>query len=99
MKKTTLILITLFSIGLIQAQTKVQTPDQVYDKFLDFNDARAHNNLGKTLTLGQQILSNVDKLPAKTRIPHPVIDLAPAYAHFFQLTDGNFHRFLHYQPV
>ena len=30
MKKTTFILITLFSLGLIQAQTKVQTPDQVY---------------------------------------------------------------------
>src|SRR5215204_1053346 len=30
MKKTTLILITLFSFGVIPAQTKVQTPDQVY---------------------------------------------------------------------
>ena len=30
MKKTTLILITLFSFGAISAQTKVQTPDQVY---------------------------------------------------------------------
>lgn len=47
---------------------KAQTADQVYDKFLDFNDARSHNNLEKTLTLGQQILVNLDKLPAKTRI-------------------------------
>jgi alpha,alpha-trehalase len=30
MKKTTLILITLFSFGAISAQTNVQTPDQVY---------------------------------------------------------------------
>src|SRR6188474_593798 len=30
MKKTTLILIALFSFGAISAQTKVQTPDQVY---------------------------------------------------------------------
>src|SRR5213075_1983142 len=30
MKKTTLILITLFSLAVISAQTKVQTPDQVY---------------------------------------------------------------------
>ena len=30
MKKTTLLLITIFSFGLLFAQTKVQTPDQVY---------------------------------------------------------------------
>jgi hypothetical protein len=47
---------------------KAQTADQVYDKFLDFNDARSHNNLAKTLTLGEQILGNADKLPAKTRV-------------------------------
>jgi tetratricopeptide (TPR) repeat protein len=57
----------LFILGFCTI-VKAQTADQVYDKFLDFNDARSHNNLGKTLTLGQQILVNVDKLPAKTKI-------------------------------
>src|SRR6188474_1300077 len=48
MKKTTLILITLFSIGLIQAQTKVQTPDQVYGElFKDVQMSRIFPD-GKT---------------------------------------------------
>lgn len=63
-KKTTILLFILCFCTIVKAQTA----DQVYDKFLDFNDARSHNNLAKTLTLGQQILVNVDKLPAKTRI-------------------------------
>ena len=36
MKKTTLILITLFSFGAISAQTKVQTPDQVYGELFKY---------------------------------------------------------------
>lgn len=65
MPKKTITLLFLLCFCTI---VKAQTADQVYDKFLDFNDARSHNNLEKTLTLGQQILVNVDKLPAKTRI-------------------------------
>lgn len=48
MKKTTLFLITLFSLGTLTAQTKVQTPDQVYgDLFKDVQMSRIFPD-GKT---------------------------------------------------
>lgn len=45
-----------------------QTADAIYDQYLDFNIARYDNELPKALIIGESILPNVAKLPAKSQI-------------------------------
>jgi tetratricopeptide (TPR) repeat protein len=63
-KKTILTLFIVCLCGL----AKAQTPDQVYDQYIVFNEARAGNNAPATIKKGELILPNVDKLPPKTKI-------------------------------
>ncbi|MFD0794315.1 hypothetical protein ACFQZX_11860 [Mucilaginibacter litoreus] len=48
--------------------TRAQTADEVYNKYLDFNLARFGGESEKALSLGEEILPNVDKLNDKSRI-------------------------------
>jgi tetratricopeptide (TPR) repeat protein len=48
--------------------TRAQTADAVYDQYLDFNIARSKNATSKALLIGESLLPNVTKLPAKSRI-------------------------------
>jgi tetratricopeptide (TPR) repeat protein len=63
-KKTLLLLLVLC----LTHFAKAQTADAVYNQYLDFNMARFHGDLPKSLKLGEGILPNADKLPAKSRI-------------------------------
>lgn len=63
-KKAALFLSLLF-IGTL---THAQTADQVYDQYLDFNMARLKGQTGKVLLIGESLLPNVAKLPAKSQI-------------------------------
>ena len=62
-KKAALFLSLLF-IGTV---THAQTADQVYDQYLDFNKARLEGQTSKAMSIGESILANVGKLPAKSR--------------------------------
>ena len=63
-KKTILILLILSLTHL----AKAQTADAVYDQYMNFNLARLHGDLPKSLKLGEAILPNAAQLPAKSRI-------------------------------
>jgi tetratricopeptide (TPR) repeat protein len=63
-KKTFLILIILCISSLVKAQTT----DDVYNLYLDFNLKKFEGDATKALQIGEQILPNVDKLPAKSRM-------------------------------
>jgi len=63
-KKTFLLLFILCLTHL----AKSQTADAVYDQYLNFNNARFYGDLPKSLKLGEAILPNAAKLPAKSRI-------------------------------
>lgn len=63
-KKTFLILIILCISGLVKAQTA----DEVYNLYLDFNLKRFEGDATKALQIGEKILTNVDKLPAKSQV-------------------------------
>jgi tetratricopeptide (TPR) repeat protein len=65
-KKVALILSLLF----IGTFAHAQTADQVYDQYLDFNMARLKGETGKVLLIGESILPNVAKLPAKSQITY-----------------------------
>ena len=63
-KKAVLILSLLFAGTFVHAQTA----DQVYDQYLDFNVARSQGQNAKALLIGESILPNVAKLPAKSQL-------------------------------
>ncbi|MDB5003044.1 MAG: hypothetical protein JWQ34_1269 [Mucilaginibacter sp.] len=63
-KKTFLILLILCISSLVKAQTA----DDVYNLYLDFNLKRFEGDATKALQIGEQILPNVNKLPAKSRV-------------------------------
>jgi tetratricopeptide (TPR) repeat protein len=63
-KKTFLILIILCISSLVKAQTA----DDVYNLYLDFNLKRFEGDATKALQIGENILPNVDKLPAKSQV-------------------------------
>jgi tetratricopeptide (TPR) repeat protein len=45
-----------------------QTAETIYNKYTDFNLSRLQGETGKSLTMGQEIMANADKLPEKSRI-------------------------------
>lgn len=61
-------LLLLSSIVFVAFATQAQTTDEVYNKYLDFNEARMYQNTDKALTLGQDIIPNADKLKEGTRL-------------------------------
>ncbi|RZA04119.1 MAG: hypothetical protein EOP47_00145 [Sphingobacteriaceae bacterium] len=65
-KKAALFLPLLFIGTLAHAQTA----DQVYDQYLDFNMARLKSESGKAMLIGESLLPNVAKLPAKSQITY-----------------------------
>ena len=65
-KKSALFLSLLF----VGTFAHAQTADQVYDQYLDFNMARLKGQTGKVLLIGESILPNVAKLPAKSQITY-----------------------------
>ncbi|WP_299497517.1 hypothetical protein [Mucilaginibacter sp.] len=50
------------------ALAKAQTADAVYDQYLDYNLDRLHGDMAVALKLGESILPNAGKLPAKAQI-------------------------------
>lgn len=62
-KKAALILSLLFIATFAQAQTA----EQVYDQYLDFSIAKTAKNSPKAFLIGESLLSQADKLPAKSR--------------------------------
>jgi tetratricopeptide (TPR) repeat protein len=58
----------LLSIIFATVTTHAQTADEVYNQYLDFNLARLQGETDKALTLGQDLIPNVDKLKDNTRI-------------------------------
>ncbi|MDB4926931.1 hypothetical protein [Mucilaginibacter sp.] len=61
------ILLILFIICFCSL-AKAQTADAVYDQYLDYNLDRLHGDMAIALKLGESILPNAGKLPAKARI-------------------------------
>jgi len=59
----------LFIIGFLIAgrTTYAQTADEVYDRYVDFNEAFLNANMEKAMTLGEQILPDTAKLKPNTR--------------------------------
>jgi len=59
----------LFIIGFLIAgrTTYAQTADEVYDRYVDFNEAFLNANMEKAMTLGEQILPDTTKLKPNTR--------------------------------
>jgi tetratricopeptide (TPR) repeat protein len=47
---------------------KAQTASEVYDQYLDFNLKRFEGSTADALKLGETILTNADKLPAKSKV-------------------------------
>jgi len=64
LKKALLVLSIIFAA----VTTHAQTADEVYNQYLDFNLARLQGETDKALTLGQDIIPNVDKLKENARI-------------------------------
>src|ERR1700744_4745607 len=62
-KKTFILLFLLCVAGF----AKAQTPDAVYDQYMDFNLSRSKGQEDKALKQGENILPNVSKLPEKSR--------------------------------
>ncbi|WP_299470471.1 hypothetical protein [Mucilaginibacter sp.] len=58
----------LLSITFAAVTTQAQTADEVYNQYLDFNLARLQGETDKALTLGQNLIPNVDKLKQNARI-------------------------------
>jgi hypothetical protein len=63
-KKAALSLFLLFAVALAHAQTA----DQVYDQYLDFSMAKTAKSYSKAFLIGESLLSQADKLPAKSKI-------------------------------
>jgi len=64
LKKAILLLLIAFAATITQAQT----PEEVYNSYLDFNLARLQGETVKALDIGEQISPNADKLTDKARI-------------------------------
>ncbi|GAB2983401.1 hypothetical protein GCM10027049_20700 [Mucilaginibacter puniceus] len=64
MFKKVAVFLSLLFIG---AFAHAQTADQIYDQYLDMDIARSNKELSKALLIGESLLSNASKLPAKTR--------------------------------
>ena len=64
MLKKMVLCLSLFSITTL---THAQTADKVYDQYLDFNLARFNNEFSKALLIGESLLPNAYKLPAKAK--------------------------------
>ena len=62
---------------------KAQTADQIFDQYLDMDIARTKGDLPKGLLIGESILPNVSKLPAKTQVMY-YYSLAKLYDDSFQ---------------
>jgi tetratricopeptide (TPR) repeat protein len=60
--------LVLLSIVFATVTTQAQTADEVYNQYLDFNLARLQGETDKALTLGQDLIPNVDKLKQNARI-------------------------------
>ena len=60
-----LLFVTLNIAGFTRAQTKA---DAVYDKYLDFNLKRFEGKADDALKIGEDLLTDADQLPAKSRI-------------------------------
>ncbi|QHS54165.1 hypothetical protein GWR56_00845 [Mucilaginibacter sp. 14171R-50] len=57
----------ILSIVFAAFTSRAQTADDVYNQYLDFNLARLQGETDKALTLGQDLIPNVDKLKANAR--------------------------------
>lgn len=79
LKKITLLLL----LSGICIYAKAQTADQIFDQYLDMDMARTKGELPKGLLIGENILPNVSKLPAKTQIMY-YYSLAKLYDDSFQ---------------
>ena len=79
LKKITLLLL----LSGICIYAKAQTADQIFDQYLDMDMARTKGELPKGLLIGENILPNVGKLPAKTQIMY-YYSLAKLYDDSFQ---------------
>ncbi|MBB5395935.1 lipopolysaccharide assembly protein LapB [Mucilaginibacter sp. AK015] len=58
----------ILSIAFAAFTSRAQTADDVYNQYLDFNLARLQGETDKALTLGQDLIPNLDKLKANARI-------------------------------
>ncbi|RYU90100.1 hypothetical protein EWM62_11195 [Mucilaginibacter terrigena] len=65
MFKRSLIILSIIFAALT---SRAQTTDEVYNQYLDFNLARLQGETDKALTLGQDLIPNVDKLKDNARI-------------------------------
>ena len=63
MKKCLLAVLLCCSIQILKAQTA----EEIYDEYTDYNKALFERQTDKAFTLGQKLLPNIEKLPAKTR--------------------------------
>lgn len=63
-KKIIPLLFMVVSVS-VKAQSSVDT---VYNHYLDFNLAKLQGNMTEALSIGENILTRADKLPAKSRI-------------------------------
>jgi len=65
-KRISLLFILIISAYAANAQT--QPIDPTYDKYIEFNLARLQGEVDKLLSLGEAILPDTAKLPAKARV-------------------------------
>lgn len=61
-------LLLLAGLLLTFCRVSAQTADEVYNQYLDFNLARLQGEKDKALSLGEDLLPNVEKLKANARI-------------------------------
>jgi tetratricopeptide (TPR) repeat protein len=64
MPEKAILLLLLISISLT---LKAQTPDAVYERYLDFNLARLEGKTAEAFKIAEGVKANVNKLPAKSR--------------------------------
>jgi tetratricopeptide (TPR) repeat protein len=61
-------IILLLLIVVLNVSVKAQSADSVYNRYLDFNLARLQGNSTGALSIGESLLANANKLPAKSQI-------------------------------
>jgi tetratricopeptide (TPR) repeat protein len=64
MPKKAILLLILIGISIT---LNAQTPDAIYERYLDFNLARLEGKTAEAFKIAEGITANVDKLPAKSR--------------------------------